>query len=100
MRIPQGGMFLWLEVPGFSSMYLFEELAAQNVITVPGVEFAVPSLVLHTTENKRESSVQFEELPDPGALRIAFAACSSDMLKVGGLQLAKTIRRILMRKES
>jgi 2-aminoadipate transaminase len=37
---PEGGMFLWVELPeGLSSMALFEEAVKQNVAFVPGKPF-------------------------------------------------------------
>ena len=98
LRRPRGGMFLWLEVPGFSSMSLFEELAAIKVITVPGTDFVVPSLALFPGEGNDLSEVRFEEPADPEALRVAFAACTSEQLQKGAMLMADTIRAMLLRQ--
>ena len=90
-------MFLWLEVPGFSSMSLFEALAALKVITVPGTDFFVPSLALLKGTENGSSEVRFEDTTDPGALRVAFAACTSEQLQKGATILAETLRTMLLR---
>ena len=94
---PQGGMFLWLEVPGFSSMTLFEELAAIKVITVPGTDFVVPSLATLPGQENGLSVVRFDDPPDPAALRVAFAACTSEQLQKGAVLMAETIKAMLLR---
>ena len=70
---PEGGMFLWVEVPGVDdTVTLFKECLKHNVAFVPGDPF-------------------FAGKPQPGAFRLNYSNMAEDKIKVGLKQLGEAL---------
>lgn len=71
---PEGGMFLWVEVPGVDdTVELFKECLNHNVAFVPGDPF-------------------FAGQPQPGAFRLNYSNAQEDQIKVGMKQLGEALQ--------
>ena len=71
---PEGGMFLWVEVPGVDdTVELFKECLKHNVAFVPGDPF-------------------FASKPQPGAFRLNYSNAKEDQIKVGMKQLGEALQ--------
>lgn len=71
---PEGGMFLWVEVPGVDdTVELFKECLKHNVAFVPGDPF-------------------YAGKPQPGALRLNYSNMAEDKIKVGLKQLGEALQ--------
>ncbi|KRM29623.1 aminotransferase [Limosilactobacillus panis DSM 6035] len=71
---PEGGMFLWVEVPGVDdTVELFKECLKHNVAFVPGDPF-------------------FAGKPQPGAFRLNYSNAKEDQIKVGMKQLGEALQ--------
>lgn len=71
---PEGGMFLWVEVPGVDdTVELFKECLKHNVAFVPGDPF-------------------FAGKPQPGAFRLNYSNAKGDQIKVGMKQLGEALQ--------
>jgi 2-aminoadipate transaminase len=71
---PDGGMFLWLQLPeGMNSLELLPRAVENGVAFVPGAAF-------------------YASRPDPRALRLSFVTVSIDQIRTGVAALADTIR--------
>ena len=71
---PEGGMFLWVEVPGVDdTVELFKECLNHNVAFVPGDPF-------------------FAGQPQPGAFRLNYSNAQEDQIKVGMKQLCEALQ--------
>lgn len=71
---PDGGMFLWLQLPeGMNSLELLPRAVENGVAFVPGAAF-------------------YASRPDPRALRLSFVTVSIDQVRTGVAALANTIR--------
>lgn len=71
---PEGGMFLWVEVPGVDdTVELFKECLKHNVAFVPGNPF-------------------FAGKPQPGAFRLNYSNAKEDQIKVGMKQLGEALQ--------
>lgn len=71
---PEGGMFLWVEVPGVDdTVELFKECLKHNVAFVPGDPF-------------------FAGKPQPGAFRLNYSNAQEDKIKVGMKQLGEALQ--------
>lgn len=71
---PDGGMFLWLQLPeGMNSLELLPRAVENGVAFVPGAAF-------------------YATRPDPRALRLSFVTVSIDQIRTGVAALANTIR--------
>ena len=71
---PEGGMFLWVEVPGVDdTVELFKECLKHNVAFVPGDPF-------------------FAGRPQPGAFRLNYSNAKEDQIKVGMKQLGEALQ--------
>lgn len=71
---PEGGMFLWVEVPGVDdTVELFKECLKHNVAFVPGDPF-------------------FAGKPQPGAFRLNYSNAKEDQIKVGMKQLGDALQ--------
>lgn len=71
---PEGGMFLWVEVPGVDdTVELFKECLKHNVAFVPGDPF-------------------FAGKPQPGAFRLNYSNMAEDKIKVGLKQLGEALQ--------
>ncbi|MGM9891744.1 PLP-dependent aminotransferase family protein [Limosilactobacillus sp.] len=71
---PEGGMFLWVEVPGVDdTVELFKECLQHNVAFVPGDPF-------------------YAGKPQPGAFRLNYSNAQEDQIKVGMKQLGEALQ--------
>ena len=71
---PEGGMFLWVEVPGVDdTVELFKQCLEHNVAFVPGDPF-------------------FAGKPQPGAFRLNYSNAEEDKIKVGMKQLGEALQ--------
>lgn len=71
---PEGGMFLWVEVPGVDdTVELFKECLKHNVAFVPGDPF-------------------YAGKPQPGAFRLNYSNMAEDKIKVGLKQLGEALQ--------
>lgn len=71
---PEGGMFLWVEVPGVDdTVELFKECLKHNVAFVPGDPF-------------------FAGKPQPGAFRLNYSNAPEDKIKAGMKQLGEALQ--------
>ncbi|HJA22474.1 MAG TPA: PLP-dependent aminotransferase family protein [Candidatus Limosilactobacillus intestinipullorum] len=71
---PEGGMFLWVEVPGVDdTVELFKKCLNHNVAFVPGDPF-------------------FAGQPQPGAFRLNYSNAQEDQIKVGMKQLGEALQ--------
>ncbi|GGI64027.1 PLP-dependent aminotransferase family protein [Limosilactobacillus sp. RRLNB_1_1] len=70
---PEGGMFLWVEVPGVDdTVELFKECLEHNVAFVPGDPF-------------------FAGAPQPGAFRLNYSNMKEDQIEVGLKRLGEAL---------
>lgn len=70
---PEGGMFIWITLPGhIDSMQLLEEALAQNVAFVPGAPF-------------------YANEPERNTLRLSFVTVSPEKIREGIAKLGKLI---------
>lgn len=71
---PEGGMFLWVEVPGVDdTVALFKDCLKHNVAFVPGDPF-------------------YAGKPQPGAFRLNYSNMAEDKIKVGLKQLGEALQ--------
>lgn len=74
---PEGGMFLWAELPaGYSALELFETTARDNVVFVPGDPFYIGKTGINT-------------------LRLNFSCVDEETIDIGIERLGKSIKRML-----
>lgn len=74
---PEGGMFLWVEVPGVEdTVELFKECLKHNVAFVPGDPF-------------------FADQPQPGAFRLNYSNAQEDQIKAGMKQLGEALQEVV-----
>lgn len=74
---PEGGMFLWAELPaGYSALELFETTARDNVVFVPGDPFYIGKTGTNT-------------------LRLNFSCVDEETIDIGIERLGKSIKRML-----
>ncbi|MFP4561734.1 MAG: PLP-dependent aminotransferase family protein [Spirochaetia bacterium] len=74
---PEGGMFLWAELPeGLNALELFEAAARENVVFVPGDPFYIGKTGVNT-------------------LRLNFSCVDEETIEVGIQRLGKAIKRML-----
>ncbi|MFQ9705699.1 MAG: PLP-dependent aminotransferase family protein [Limosilactobacillus pontis] len=77
---PEGGMFLWVEVPGVDdTVELFKECLKHNVAFVPGDPF-------------------FAGQPQPGAFRLNYSNAQEDQIKAGMKQLGAALQDAVANK--
>ena len=71
---PEGGMFLWVEVPGVEdTVELFKQCLEHNVAFVPGDPF-------------------YAGEPQPGAFRLNYSNAQEDQIKAGMKQLGEALQ--------
>ena len=71
---PEGGYFLWLQLPdGVDALALKAEAAARNVALVPGVDFFTPESGRGADAVRLAFSAATEEAIDQGIVRLAAA---------------------------
>lgn len=74
---PEGGMFLWVEVPGVTdTVELFKQCLEHNVAFVPGDPF-------------------FAGKPQPGTFRLNYSNMQEDQIEVGLKRLGKALSQVL-----
>ncbi|MCI1975346.1 MAG: PLP-dependent aminotransferase family protein [Limosilactobacillus sp.] len=74
---PEGGMFLWVEVPGVTdTVELFKQCLEHNVAFVPGDPF-------------------FAGKPQPGTFRLNYSNMQEDQIKVGLKRLGEALSQAL-----
>jgi 2-aminoadipate transaminase len=74
---PDGGMFLWLSLPGqINTLELLEKAVAQGVAFVPGAAF-------------------YADAPQHNTLRLSFVTASSEQIAQGVAALAQVIKQAL-----
>lgn len=74
---PEGGMFLWVEVPGVTdTVELFKQCLEHNVAFVPGDPF-------------------FAEKPQPGTFRLNYSNMQEDQIEVGLKRLGEALSQAL-----
>lgn len=72
---PEGGMFLWVEVPGVDdTVAVFKECLKNNVAFVPGDPF-------------------FAGKPQPGALRLNYSNMAEDQIELGLKRLGEVLQK-------
>lgn len=72
---PEGGMFLWVEVPGIDdTVALFKECLKHNVAFVPGDPF-------------------FAGKPQPGAFRLNYSNMKEDQIEIGLQRLGDALKQ-------
>lgn len=77
---PEGGMFLWVEVPGVDdTVALFKECLKHNVAFVPGDPF-------------------FAGKPQPGAFRLNYSNMQEDKIEVGLKQLGDALKEAVAKQ--
>lgn len=74
---PEGGMFLWVEVPGVTdTVELFKQCLEHNVAFVPGDPF-------------------FAGKPQPGTFRLNYSNMQEDQIEVGLKRLGEALSQVL-----
>ena len=74
---PEGGMFLWVEVPGVTdTVELFKQCLEHNVAFVPGEPF-------------------FAGKPQPGTFRLNYSNMQEDQIEVGLKRLGEALSQVL-----
>jgi 2-aminoadipate transaminase len=74
---PEGGMFLWAELPGgLNTLELFEAAARENVVFVPGDPFYIGKTGTNT-------------------LRLNFSCVDEESIEIGIARLGKAVERML-----
>lgn len=77
---PEGGMFLWVEVPGVDdTVEVFKECLKNNVAFVPGDPF-------------------FAGKPQPGAFRLNYSNMKEDKIEEGLKRLGDTLKKVVGEK--
>lgn len=73
--IPQGGMFIWVEVPGVDTKQLFDECIEHNVAFVPGSAF-------------------FANEEQPGTFRMNFSNMNDEQIVEGVKRMGEAIKAV------
>ena len=79
--IPQGGMFIWVEVPGVDTKQLFDECIEHNVAFVPGSAF-------------------FANEEQPGTFRMNFSNMNDEQIVEGVKRMGKPLKRFKLKQNN